>query len=129
VLEAIRRGQLREPEKLAAFIQGTARNLINNFLRVRSRRSECELPDAELSGGDLAEEVELAERQRLVRGEIEACSNEDRQILECSLVEGMPLAEIATRLGISHDAVRARKSRLLKRIIKKIADMSQKPFP
>ena len=41
VLKAARDGQLREPEKLGAFIQGTARNVINNFLRTRTRSAEC----------------------------------------------------------------------------------------
>src|SRR5215470_4033362 len=46
VLKAVRGGQLREPEKLAAFVHGIARNLINNYLRVRVRRAECELDPA-----------------------------------------------------------------------------------
>src|SRR4051812_46283252 len=33
VIKSLRAGQLREADKLPAFIQGTARNLINNFFR------------------------------------------------------------------------------------------------
>src|SRR5689334_15676992 len=36
ILGALREGRLREPDKLAAFIHGTARNIINNFLRARA---------------------------------------------------------------------------------------------
>jgi len=41
VLKAVREGQLRESDKLPAFIQGTARNIINNFLRARARRASA----------------------------------------------------------------------------------------
>src|SRR4051794_41287867 len=43
VLKALRDGQLREATKLAAFVHGTARNLINNYIRSKSRRPECDL--------------------------------------------------------------------------------------
>ena len=44
VLKALREGRLRDSEKLSAFIQGTARNLINNYLRTKVRHAEVELP-------------------------------------------------------------------------------------
>ena len=37
VVLALRHEQLREPERLAAFVYGIARNVINNYLRTRSR--------------------------------------------------------------------------------------------
>ena len=126
VLKALRQGQLRDSEKLPAFIQGTARNLINNFLRLRANRAECDLEDAHLPGADPVDQLELAERQRMVRREMEACSPIDQQILLWSLVDGHSLAEIAERLKMSHDSVRARKSRMIKRFKKKLARASQK---
>ena len=125
VLKAVREGQLREAEKLPAFIQGTARNLINNYLRTRVRRGECELADTEVRGGNLVEQLESAERQSLVRREIESFSAVDQQILLWSLVDGHSLVEIAARLSMSHEAVRARKSRMVKKITKKFAGASQ----
>jgi RNA polymerase sigma factor (sigma-70 family) len=126
VLKALRDGQLREASKLAPFIQGTARNLINNYLRMRARRSECELASADVVGVDPVEAHESAERQRLIRREIHAFSITDQQILLLSLVDGHSLAEIAHRLNLSHDVVRARKSRMLRKITKKFQHMSQK---
>jgi RNA polymerase sigma-70 factor (ECF subfamily) len=126
VLAAVRAGQLRDPEKLPAFVQGTARNLINNFLRSRTHRAECDLPDAELRGGDLVDDLELAERQRLLRRELDSCAPLDRKLLVWSLLEGHSLAHIARRLNLSHDAVRARKSRLVKKIAEKLAGLSHK---
>ncbi|HEY7402871.1 MAG TPA: sigma-70 family RNA polymerase sigma factor [Candidatus Angelobacter sp.] len=126
VLAAVRAGQLREAEKLPAFIQGTARNLINNFLRSRTHRAECDLPDAELLGGDLVDDLELAERRRLVHRELESCAPQDRKLLVWSLLEGHSLADIARRLNLSHEAVRARKSRLVKKIGEKLAGLSHR---
>src|SRR5438270_784032 len=125
ILKALREGQLRDSSKLVAFIQGTARNVINNYLRTQARRSECELV-ADVPGADPIEELEAAERQRLVRRELEAFNRTDQQILLLSVVDGYSLAEIAQRLGLSHDAVRARRSRMLRKIMKKFQHLSQK---
>jgi RNA polymerase sigma-70 factor (ECF subfamily) len=126
VLGAVRAGQLREPDKLPAFVQGIARNLINSYLRARAHRGECDLPDAELHGGDLVDDLELAERQRLVHRELESFEPLDRKILTWSVLEGHSLADIARRLNLSHEAVRARKSRLVKKIAERLAGMSHK---
>jgi RNA polymerase sigma-70 factor (ECF subfamily) len=126
VLKALRDGQLRESDKLAAFVQGTARNLINNYLRTRARRQECELDTVDVPSPDPVAEFESAERQRLLRREMQSFSMTDQQILLLSLVDGHPLAEVAQRMGLSHDAVRARKSRMIKKIVKKFSQVSQK---
>jgi len=68
------------------------------------------------------EELELAERQRLMQREIESFSGADQQILVWSLVDGVSLVEIAARLNMSHEAVRARKSRMVKKITRSLPD-------
>ena len=124
ILKALREGQLRDPAKLAAFIQGTARNVINNYLRAKAHHAEIEL-DEEAYSADPVEELESLERRRLVQRELESFSVTDQQILLLSLVDGHSLAEIAQRLSLSHEAVRARKSRAVRKITKKFARMSQ----
>ena len=47
VVLALRDGHLREPERLAAFVYGTARNVVNNYLRTRSRLPREDSIDAE----------------------------------------------------------------------------------
>ena len=121
VLQALRAKLIRDEEKLSAFIQGTARNITNNFLRSRARSSECELPDIGPCGGDLVQQLESAERQRLMRQEFSRCTLMDQQILRLSLVDGYSLAHVAERLHLSHEAVRARKSRLVRKIARKFA--------
>ena len=124
-IQALRQGKLREHDKLGAFIHGVARNLINNFLGSRSHRSECELDDDQSYGADPIVELESIERRRLVRKELAAFGVTDQQILLLSLVDGHSLAEVAKRLNMSHEAVRARKSRAIRKITKKFARMSQ----
>ena len=123
VLKALRAGRLREAGKLPAFIHGITRNLVNDYLRTRARRAESELSAAEPLPVDPIREMERAEQQGLLRRFTESLPSPDRSILRLALVEGFTLAEVADRLGMSHDAVRARKSRALKKIL---SDLSQK---
>ena len=126
VLKALRAGQLREANKLAGFVQGTARNLINNHLRRQASRAEVELIGEETPGADLIEQLELAERRRMIQLELRSFNAIDQQILLLSLVDGHSLAVVAQRLSLSHDAVRARKSRMIRKITKRFASLSQK---
>jgi RNA polymerase sigma factor (sigma-70 family) len=126
VLQAVRAGKLREADKLSAFVQGTARNLINNYLRTRARRAECALDSASTASKDSVAEQEFQERRRLVQLELERFSLLDQKILLYSLVDGHSLAKVAERLEISHEAVRARKSRMIKKIMKKFVGLSHK---
>jgi RNA polymerase sigma factor (sigma-70 family) len=126
VLKALRDGQLREAEKLGAFIQGTARNLINNYLRLRSRHPESDLESIEEPSTDPVEELESADRQRRIRRELENFSPVDQQILLLSLVDGHSLLEVAERCRMSHEAVRARRSRMIRKITKKFGGLSHK---
>ena len=127
VLQALRAGQLREPDKLAAFIQGITRNMVNNHFRNLARHRESDLAEAEATAaGNAFEDLEQAERRQLLRRELDSVSALDRQILLLSLVDGHSLAEVARRLEMSHEAVRARKSRLVKKIVEKLRPMSHR---
>jgi RNA polymerase sigma factor (sigma-70 family) len=125
VLQALRAKRIRDEEKLTAFMQGTARNLINNYLRNRARHPESDMPAVEPCGPDLVQQLESAERQRLLRQELSRCSVSDQQILRLSLVDGYSLAQVAKRLHLSYEAVRARKSRLIRKIARHFAEVSQ----
>jgi len=126
VIKAARADQIREASKLEAFIQGTAKNVINNYFRTRKRRSETGLEAVSQHSWDSVVESEAAERRRLVQQELERCSLLDQQILLFSLVDGHSLAEVAKRLSMSHDAVRARKSRLVRKMTEKFGRVSQR---
>ena len=102
-------------EKLAAFVHGTAQNLINNRLRAGSQQPQLE-PLPENGSSSHAEQVEQAEQARMVLQALEHLSHEDRQILWMTLVEGHKPGEISTALGLKPDVVRTRKVRALRKV-------------
>jgi RNA polymerase sigma-70 factor, ECF subfamily len=117
VIVALRKGQLREPDRLAAFVHGVARNTANNHLRGMQRRGEAPLDDeivARLAGADVAEDTE---RRTLVEQGLHAMAPADREVLELTLVDGLHPREIAQRLSLPSDTVRQRKTRALKRLL------------
>lgn len=126
VLKALREGQLRESERLAAFVYGTARNLVNNYLRVgRQRRTEPLPVDLAAVTADPAEELETGRRQELIRKALARLNKTDRGVLLLTLVDGLKPGEIASRFGLTSETVRARKSRALKRVMERMAELSR----
>jgi RNA polymerase sigma factor (sigma-70 family) len=116
VIGALRKGQLQDAEKLAAFVHGTARNLINNQLRTASQQPAVESIPEDLAQENLVEQLEDAERGRLVHQALERLGQQDRKILLMTLVEGCKPGEIAATLGLSSEVVRTRKLRALKKV-------------
>lgn len=120
----IRQGRLRDRERLGAFVHGTARNIVNNYIRARAGEpplqpltAEAELP--------APSDASAAERRELVAAALRRLSADDRQVLLLTLVSGLKPREIARALGLSVDVVRTRKSRALKRAIDAIAELSR----
>jgi RNA polymerase sigma factor (sigma-70 family) len=124
VFRAVRDGQLHESERLAAFVYGIARNLINNYLRTRTRLKEDPL-DAALPLSPQADTAETEERLGLVRRALRTLDLTDRTILLLTLVEGLKPGEIALRLGLTPEVVRTRKSRALKRTTERVKNLSR----
>jgi RNA polymerase sigma-70 factor (ECF subfamily) len=115
-LGALRKGQLREPERLAGFVHGIGRNVVNNFFRQRqSRPAPVELTP-EAASFVPVDEVESEERARALRDGLDRLDRDDRAVLVMTLVEDLKPGEIARRLGLSAEVVRTRKSRALKRL-------------
>ena len=125
VVLALRNSQVREAERLAAFVYGTARNLINNYLRSRSRQPRQDSIDAALEVPSGCDPVEDQERVALVHRAVGALEKTDRQILMLTLGEGLKPGEIAARLGMTSEVVRTRKSRALKKIITHVKNLSR----
>jgi RNA polymerase sigma-70 factor (ECF subfamily) len=116
-LKAVREGRLREADRLAGFVAGTARQLALKYHRSR-RRDPVPLEDAaEPAAEPPAEGYEAAERAALVEQALERLEEAERQVLELTWRKGLEPREIADRLGLSGEVVRARKSRALKKII------------
>ena len=123
-LSALRRGQLRDTERLPQFVAGIARNVINNRLRrargpVHEPIEEHEFP---APVADLTHELARRERAATLRQALESLSADDRRILMLTLVGGLKPGEIAERLGLGEDVVRTRKSRAIKRLKERVTN-------
>jgi RNA polymerase sigma factor (sigma-70 family) len=122
VILALRKNQLRDAERLPAFVLGVARNVVNNHLRGVHRRGEGEL-DADVAASLVAAEPrEDEERRALVRQALDAMAPADREVLHLTLVDGLHPREIAQRLSLPSETVRQRKTRALKRLVAVVID-------
>lgn len=115
-LEALRKGALREADKLAGFVHGVGRNLINNYFRSRDPE-----PVREPLESDLVWIEEDRDHRNLVQRELEQLEPLDRKILLMTLVEGAKPGEIAAKLQVSGDVVRQRKLRATRRIAERLS--------
>jgi RNA polymerase sigma-70 factor (ECF subfamily) len=123
---AVRRGQLREPAKVAGFVAAVARNVLNNHFRGSARSPESlelpdDLPDLSSNAGQLEEQ----ERETLAMRAIASLEPLDRTILQMTLVDGLKPGVIAERLRLSSDVVRQRKVRATRRVIDSVERRSQ----
>jgi RNA polymerase sigma-70 factor (ECF subfamily) len=124
---AIRDGRLREATRLGAFVHGTARNVVNNFIRSNIDRPQMQ------SLGDAADALPAPpaaddrEQRALVAKALERLSAEDRRVLQMTLGEGLQPREIASSLWLSGEVVRTRKRRALERVREIIAELSRSP--
>lgn len=116
VLSSLRKGQLRDPERLAAFVYGTARNVLNNHFRQRQQRPAAVELTPDVASFLPEDELEGAERTRALREGLGQLDSDDRAVLVMTLVDDLKPGEIARRLGLSPEVVRTRKSRALKRL-------------
>ncbi len=135
VLSALREGRLREPEKLPAFVVGTGRNLINNYLRKRAQRpepltlgsEEAAIPNPDSGAGD--PRFENDERRDVVMDALQGLKAVDRLILYLTLAKGLNPREIAGEMGLKPETIRLRKSRALKRLRRKLSKMTRNERP
>jgi RNA polymerase sigma factor (sigma-70 family) len=125
VLKALRLGQLREVDRLPAFVLGTARNLINGYFRSGNHRPDHVQVTEDMLTYDPVASIEIEERRSRVQRELEKIDPLDREILMLTLIDGCKPGEIASRLNVSNDVVRARKSRAIKKIAEWTKRLSQ----
>jgi RNA polymerase sigma factor (sigma-70 family) len=122
---ALRRGQLREASKLASFVIGIARNLLNNYFRSQKRQPECEEFAEEIYLPVAEQEHEDMDRRELAARAIDSLDMIDRRILTMTLVDGFKPGLIAERLGLKPDVVRQRKVRATRRVTEIVRQLSQ----
>src|SRR5262249_3256486 len=126
---AIRREQLRNPERLAAFVHGVARNVVKNYFRTQAGKPAVQPLEGEAERVAAPRADPDPERRAVVSAALARLSPDDRQVLILTLVEGLPPRDIAARLGLSAEVVRARKTRATRRIIDAVAEVSLNRSP
>jgi RNA polymerase sigma-70 factor, ECF subfamily len=119
VLQAMRKGQVRDGDRIEGFVAGVTRNVINNYRRRSLRHPESPL-DEDTPAIAVDDDRDGPERRRLMARALAELTPADRQILLLTLVEGLKPGEIAHKIGVSADVARTRKSRALKRILEAI---------
>lgn len=106
VLEKVRAGEIRQPERLTAFIRGIARNLWIGEWRKRGRRPDEEPVDSvqepsDPSPGILSEAVKKEDRIRVRHLLKELGSHRDREILFRFYIAEEPKETLCVSLGLS----------------------------
>jgi len=125
---ALRKGQLRDAERLPAFVAGIARNVLNSHFRGQSRlpiheELPPEIPD---SAKENPLDSEASQRRcQIARQAIASLDALDRSILQLTLVEDLKPGRIAERLGLNPDVVRQRKLRATRRVSEFVRKLSQ----
>lgn len=116
VLIALRKGAVRETDRLEHFVHGTTAKLLKNYYRRKYRTPRMERLSEELLGPDTVSAYERAEQLRICRQAAAKLGPTDRKILHLTLVKGMRSGEIATQLALSKDVVRQRKTRAVQHL-------------
>lgn len=116
-LRALRGGALREPDKLEAFVFGTARHHARNYRRRLARRGPTEPLTERTAWCAPQDALETTERHDALRAALERLCPADRRLLFLTEVEGLASRGVAAELGISAAAVRQRKVRAEKRVV------------
>ena len=122
---ALRDARLREPDRLAAFVYGIARNVANNYVRRRQGEPLAAPLEPAMLVADAEQEMLDRAQRALAARALDSLSKDDRDVLTLTLVEGLKPGEIAARLRLGVDVVRTRKSRALKRITAEIERLSR----
>lgn len=113
VIEKLRTGQVREPERIASFVLGTARLVARDVRRATVRRREDSTLLAEVSAtvaaAPAAEPLDLDRLRRC----LDALAERDRAVIVLTFYDERTSDEIAGQLGTSAGNVRVIRHRAL----------------
>jgi len=114
VLEALRGGRLREPDKLAQFVLGTCRLTVRDQRRSAQRQEEL----LAIFGADLVPDPPPMPRldDRRLSGCVQALDERERSVVVMTFYDDHTAAETARFLGISEANVRVIRHRALQRL-------------
>jgi RNA polymerase sigma factor (sigma-70 family) len=107
-VRALRRGEFDAIADPPAFLRQVAVNLTRDFARRRTTEAAClEFgdPPLEAPSGEVPadEQLALEEKKRRLRAAMETLPPRCREVFALFMYEGLPVEEIATRLGIARN--------------------------
>jgi RNA polymerase sigma-70 factor, ECF subfamily len=120
VLRAVRKGNLREPERLMGFVRTVARRQVASYIeaRMHSRQKESDLDSgAQIAEGSPNPEAQalLRERIEIVRDALACLSERDRQILTRFYFHEETPEQICKEMKLTETQFRLLKSRAKER--------------
>jgi RNA polymerase sigma factor (sigma-70 family) len=116
VVQTIRRGELREPERLMGFIRTVVRRQVAAHIEnvVQSRREQMDLESGSLladSQVDPEENAIVKEKAELMEKVLRGLSHRDREILTRFYLDEQPQEQICKEMKLSETQFRLLKSR------------------
>ena len=117
VTQAIRNGELREPDRLMGYVRTVVKRQIAGSIdsAVQQRRTRAEFDDTLLTVSDWREDPErtVMARQRadIARKVLSSVSRRDREILNRFYVQEQTQEQICADMGLSYNQFRLLKSR------------------
>jgi RNA polymerase sigma-70 factor (ECF subfamily) len=116
-LEKLRTGAVREPERLASFVLGTARQMVVDGRRNRARRERIlEAFPLDLETGHLAPDGADSIDGARLRGCLDALPERERTVLVMTFYDDRPADAVGAELGLSAGNVRVIRHRGLERL-------------
>jgi len=115
MLERLRAGRVREPDRLASFVLGACRLVVRNQRRGRRRREDLLGRFAFASPQETNPDTLSLDRGRL-RECLARLAERERTVLVLTFYAEQPSAEIAERLGTSSENVRTVRHRAFGRL-------------
>jgi RNA polymerase sigma factor (sigma-70 family) len=117
VAQAIRRGELREPERLMGFVRTVVKRQIAQHIEVavNRRRTMAEFDESMFSISDWKDDPEQTfmarQRKDIARRVLSAISNKDREVLRRFYVEEQTQEQICREMNLTSTQFRLLKSR------------------
>jgi RNA polymerase sigma factor (sigma-70 family) len=117
VAQAIRRGELREPERLMGFVRTVVKRQIAQHIEVavNRRRTMAEFDESMFSISDWKDDPEQTfmarQRKDIARKVLSAISNKDREVLRRFYVEEQSQEQICREMNLTSTQFRLLKSR------------------
>jgi RNA polymerase sigma-70 factor (ECF subfamily) len=116
VVNAIKRGDLREPERLMGFVRTVVRRQVAAYIEqaVHNRREQAEL-ESGISIADRSQNPEqramVKQKAELMKSALDALSNRDRDILIRFYLKEQPQEQICREMSLTETQFRLLKSR------------------